>query len=652
MTKLRIRDLCICLLLISSITSSFGRSPVMADELDKEISLTEAEYLKSMEKRHRGQSLKGSTLLGASKNECTNGKGNLPYGEYLKEFAKGPCTPVIVLPGIAGTKLMVNIDCPTLKASEPELFATCGWSTCTPSLFSTSPKSEYSAWVPDIISPITLVALGSKHKSCFAGILGVKWRSDQEKYVIQDIKGVTIQPFGLTESTLSKSRCGFDAISSIMPVLDILTPKKYLLYDSLRVELESRGYRAGLTMQAMPYDWRLSMHKNQVAQKMEKIIEKMNQVTGKKVSIVAHSFGNLNTLNVLSKMSQEKKDRLIKRYMAIAPPYLGSPGVWNMMIGGSNEYSVLHMGITFWVMKRTLATFQGGFDLIPRNSWSMHKNEPWLQSIRKRVADEKGTPFTGSVSDADDIVKKLLPPISSRCYPNTWSGRSVYCDTGMEEFFNMGSIKGQTVHVDNMLESLKSYSYSATPAKLFELDRANTEYSKLANPGVETVLIYSTIKQTPREFHYNDDPRKYTVADDSTFLTPDRQLTGNGDGTVLATSVLYPGFKWAYEFMKGQSGAKPVVFAEACSNYGGVIDQVYQSGKTVTKNQFQGIGCTCNSFSDSACDHVGLISESKVVNYVANSLADNLSANPKLFFDGQPDTKIADFVNTCSLLYI
>ena len=50
--------------------------------------------------------------------------------EYLKAFAKGPCSPTILLPGLIASKLIITIDCKVLKATNPAIFTECGWEAC------------------------------------------------------------------------------------------------------------------------------------------------------------------------------------------------------------------------------------------------------------------------------------------------------------------------------------------------------------------------------------------------------------------------------------------------------------------------------------------------------------------------------------------
>ena len=51
------------------------------------------------------------------KNMCINGKerSQMTFTQQLKEFRKGPCSPIVFTPGIFATKLRLEIDCKTLQ---------------------------------------------------------------------------------------------------------------------------------------------------------------------------------------------------------------------------------------------------------------------------------------------------------------------------------------------------------------------------------------------------------------------------------------------------------------------------------------------------------------------------------------------------------
>lgn len=66
-------------------------------------------------------------------NSCINGKNpdNMNHKQYLKEFAKGPCSPVMLIPGLLATKLMVKLNCEILMKYNNETFKKCGWNSCS-----------------------------------------------------------------------------------------------------------------------------------------------------------------------------------------------------------------------------------------------------------------------------------------------------------------------------------------------------------------------------------------------------------------------------------------------------------------------------------------------------------------------------------------
>ncbi len=46
----------------------------------------------------------------------------LSIKDYLILFAKGPCSPVALVPGVMASKLVIEIDCEKLRSSEEKVF--------------------------------------------------------------------------------------------------------------------------------------------------------------------------------------------------------------------------------------------------------------------------------------------------------------------------------------------------------------------------------------------------------------------------------------------------------------------------------------------------------------------------------------------------
>lgn len=60
------------------------------------------------------------------------------------------------------------------------------------------------------------------------------------------------------------------------------------------------GYISGITYQPLPYDFRYGILASKTPKIFPQVIHNLHKVTGKKVSIVAHSLGTLHTLSGLA----------------------------------------------------------------------------------------------------------------------------------------------------------------------------------------------------------------------------------------------------------------------------------------------------------------------------------------------------------------
>ena len=646
------------LALLSVITNAslIDQSPAMADRLDKELSEIQAELYKRELAKSRLNDLRDAVNLQASDFACTGGvdPSKMNAKDYLAAFARGPCTPVIVLAGISGTKLQIQIDCQTLRANNPTVFDQCRWTSCTGlnnNIIGSTPKPEYTVWIPDITSPFSLANPRDKAKECFAGLLGIAWNQQGSSLYMKTAPGVRVLPLGMTAETKATSKCGFESISNILPIWQVLTPEKYRIFNAFRVSLEAKGYRLGLTATAVPYDWRIPFSHNGMASRMQKVLEAMKSITGKKVSIVAHSMGNINTLNMLSKMNQSDKDRLIQRYFALAPPYTGAPKSFSLLLGGSDEYQFACFGINFWGFKKMVATFSALYDLMPRTFWSRYDNAPWMKSIKNRVRTELGLAPSAALAADDDTVTRIFPRADAKCVDHDWTDRSGFCKSGLADLRSFGRILNDPITVDNMKYILGKYSYDKMAPSHFDDNGKRDSFDQMPNPGVETVIMYGNIVKTEKEYNYDFNPQLKTLADNADFVTPSSIGWSVGDGTVLTASATAPAIKWAWEFDHKVSGSKPVIFAELCSNYA-QSGNVYQdqNNKSVTRNGYQGVACQCKKGNEKNCDHVGLVSDPNTVSFIVNSLMDKQIASSSRMFDTYTATQIDDFAKRCALV--
>lgn len=109
-----------------------------------------------------------------------------------------------------------------------------------------------------------------------------------------------------------------------------------------------------------------------------------------------------------------------------------------------------------------------------------------------------------------------------------------------------------------------------------------------------------------------------TESDDSGFVSADKTIDTLGDGTVIAISAITPGFKCADEFNKRVPGYKPVSFVEHCGSYNTKMD-IRKPGEQ-ENDQLFGIPCICNPGSESTCDHVGMVGEAGMVDFIIHNI--------------------------------
>lgn len=149
--------------------------------------------------------------------------------EYLEEFTRGPCSPVLIVPGILGSKLRVKINCIRFYRNFPHIFKSCGWRFCK-SIFLFSPSKEYTIWIPGITGSSKGFFL--KPNSCLVELLYLRINTNFKASTIKDYPkskqkpwlvdtwqlGFKIVPYGLTSHTKKnkRSKCGFRAMSDMI----------------------------------------------------------------------------------------------------------------------------------------------------------------------------------------------------------------------------------------------------------------------------------------------------------------------------------------------------------------------------------------------------------------------------------------------------
>ena len=582
-------------------------------------------------------------LKGSVKNQCTNGKDpkSLSTKEYLEEFARGPCSPMVVIPGLAGSNLRIEIhDCNLLQKMRPQVFQKCGWWHCQRP-FPGSPAYELKSWVPDVVSPISLVIPDENVRACFDGLMGLELATDSSgKVTSREVPGVRVVPEGHTASTKARknSNCGATGF-------DQIKGNAYMQY--LIETMDSAGYISGLTAQYLPYDWRQSVEDGELTSKILSIIEDLNGLTGKRVNIAAHSLGNYVALDLFWHMSQEQKDNLIREYFMVASPTLGAPLANNVALGGMEDLSIdvklFRVGINFEMAKTTVLHYPPVYQLTVQNTFKTCANQKWLEKVKQRIQDEE----SGRDIQRKDSILSILPKVNEECTHGFNMGQKG-CRLGIHEFYEFGSIMGETMTPETYPELLKKYSFERESI-LYETSVKSDRFDRLENPGVKITNIFANHVNAITSVVYEEDPRIKTSKGE--YAVPEFKFS-SGDGIVPTSSAVIPAFKWMQDYVDRKQGAKRVHLAHLCGDFD--IRPKSEDGRG-DDIKYYGIDCNCKptesdeTVDGRGCGHMQLFKDAGLISFLLESSLGAEHGNISGKFRAMTEEQLKNYSDMCRL---
>lgn len=302
--------------------------------------------------------------------------------EYDKDnkikFIAGKCNPITLIPGIYSTKLKVSIKCKNLYREEKDLYDKikfyCGKKVCE----KTNSNDEYKdLWFNIGHDGFTLYRnpwelLGKNETdlkendefestedtwnwdNLYGACLGFFFRifndenecpviPSSNKKICGYSNSITISyQGGFYDDYKEDSECGLKAISNIMSSTFIWDIDATNIFGKLINGLTDMGYVKGFSLTGIPYDFRRFISTNEYARKVLKYhIETLYDNTGKPVIIIAHSFGNLITLNALNQLIKEDETlkTKIKKWISIAPPFAGATKAIDNFLYGTDDFN-------------------------------------------------------------------------------------------------------------------------------------------------------------------------------------------------------------------------------------------------------------------------------------------------------------------------
>lgn len=590
----------------------------------------------------------------SKKYDCTNGidPKKMSYKDYLIQFSKGKCSPILIVPSLMGSKLIVQIkNCSKLRKDHPDIFQMCGWNNCLENSAEkgkSAPQPEYRLWIPYLLSPMSVLKSDKNHGMCFAKLISKKvdFTKPIETSLIEE-ESFRVRIYGNSPKTKSESKCGDETSSNLAPFPFQL--KKTLIWKTIINKLKDSGYLAGLTYQVIPYDWTKSIRNNENNGRFKDNLLRLNQLTNKKVVLVGHSFGNKNIHFQLQKMNSKDKDKLIKLFISVGDATLGTPEASNTLFAGSDFMSDrkktggLHVDASI----QFISNIYSLYELILVDEYNLFKNQKWYTAFNKRREYEEGKV---SFEESEFL---WLPKKEDSCAPNRFKFDKS-CKLGLYDAKDLAiaKIENKEYTVNETRRLFEEWQTSENLLDFYDLININS-ISTLKNPEVPMVAIIFKSIPTAVTFEYEENI--FEVIKRHMFPKVKKHFV-SGDGTVVSNSLYAGPLKWAYEFDKKEHpNAKPVKIVDFCSVYkqrNNPYDFKNELGELfMTKNEFFGSNCECIKSKDPVdCNHGTLISDKFLAEFVANTLFSyevGYSADFERYIDSLSINFLKDVAENC-----
>jgi hypothetical protein len=361
-------------------------------------------------------------LLDKSKSQemLKNLNMTTPLDENLR-FILGSCNPVLLIPGIYATRLILTIDCKKFSQKTENLINMrmyCGKGICK----GDKDNEEHVIWPAMFDSPFQLWSNPeSLYSSCFGYFFNFYKPTDcptekkkegflgkviEESICLVD-ESVKVTFYGATEETVKNSQCGVKSVKDVVSAGTTYFPESWLNFGSthsfqaMHERFSEMGYRPGFSIGAVPFDFRRFVGTNHLFKALFKSqVERLYANTGKPVVIIAHSYGALNTLNELAYGDKTLTDK-IKKFVAIGPPFGGASKDIELFLIGTKEFSKnfnfmgygMEVGLNTFGQKLFTSTLTSGYELRPHpilaNLFNDNKYNDFRLAIQERMDLER-----------------------------------------------------------------------------------------------------------------------------------------------------------------------------------------------------------------------------------------------------------------------
>ena len=267
-------------------------------------------------------------------------------------FILGKCSPVLLVPGLFATKLVVELNCKGLATEEKDTTLKEIRLYCENTVCKDEEKiSEEHSLIFSGEGPFSILndpLQPDKYGSCLGHIANYYQNEDEckkvnGKNICYHSKYVKVAYYGGTNETLKKSRCGVEGVINVVQgnFLEewIANLGASASFKHISKSLINKGYKEGFSLGALPNDYRRYLATNNFAKEVFRTqIERLYKNTGKPVIIIGHSFGTLLSLtNLIINKDDTNFMKKIKTFIAMAPPFSGSSKLVDIFLHGNRD---------------------------------------------------------------------------------------------------------------------------------------------------------------------------------------------------------------------------------------------------------------------------------------------------------------------------
>jgi pimeloyl-ACP methyl ester carboxylesterase len=179
-------------------------------------------------------------------------------------------------------------------------------------------------------------------------------------------------------------------------------------YDSIIQHFKGKGYTVGVDLFVFPYDWRKDLKK--AANDLDVLINAIRAQTGQsQVFVVAHSMGGLVSRQYISDSARAAK---VKKFVALGTPFLGTPKALHVLQDGDCMADLLVTCLPDPAVIRDLsANFPGFYELMPSQTYYTVKGGGFYGMSSNIDVTGK---CAGCLSYNNTYVSTIAPNLNSR----------------------------------------------------------------------------------------------------------------------------------------------------------------------------------------------------------------------------------------------